>query len=187
MGPAHPGRPNPWAGLQVSRGLTTPLWVFFLEWLLRQTSKRGRQLAAAPAGRETVKCCNYDDGDKVSSGSPPSDLCASLQDSSPSSGVRSRAPGTALQSTLWTWGEVFGSGGCGESRAHLGQGRVRAPPGESSAPGGGRKAAWVGDPSTSPSPHLGPGLVASASQAVAAPAALQPCSPAAPQPQSPLG
>lgn len=97
---------------------------------------------------------------------------------------RARNPRVGLRappskSRRWTWGEVFGSRGEGGgerevSRAHLEQGRVRAPPGEGSAPGGRKGAAWVGDSSTSLPPHPGPGLAASASQAAAELAARQP-------------
>lgn len=62
------------------------------------------------------------------------------------------------------------------SRAHLEQGRVRAPPGLGSAPRGRRGATWVGSSSTSPSPHLGARLAVSASQAAVS---VQPGSPAA--------
>lgn len=62
------------------------------------------------------------------------------------------------------------------SRAHLEQGRVRAPPGEGSAPRGWRGAVWVWGSSTSSSPHLGARLAVSASQAAAS---VQPGSPAA--------
>lgn len=62
------------------------------------------------------------------------------------------------------------------SRAHLAQGRVRAPPGQGSAPRGRRGATWVGSSSTSPSPHLGARLAVSASQAAVG---VQPGSPAA--------
>lgn len=51
------------------------------------------------------------------------------------------------------------------SRAHLEQGRVRAPPGEGSAPRGRRGAMWGGGSSTSPTPHVGARLAVSVTQA----------------------
>lgn len=62
------------------------------------------------------------------------------------------------------------------SRAHLEQGRVQAPPGDSGAPPGKRGARWAGGSSTSLSRHRGARLAVSASQAAVS---VQPGSPAA--------
>lgn len=75
-------------------------------------NQQARQTAGcSPCGREAAKRSDYQAGDKVSSGSPPSDGQGSLRDSSPGADSRAGLREPPSKSSRWTWGEVCGSPG----------------------------------------------------------------------------